>query len=310
MNSNALRYFLEVAEAGSFRRAADSLRIAASAVNRQVSLLEADLHAPLFERSRGRSRLRLTPAGHILVRYARSALNEVERARAEIEALRGLRAGHIVFGMPETFAWEFLPQFLARFHAAYPLISFRSIVANATRIIDLALADEIEVAFLYRASVPGSLEVIASYQRDRYLMVKSDHPLAGRRSVRLADIAPYPIIMPDHGMGTREAYDRVFGKLRVKPNVVLTTTSYELLRSAARVGVGVAIVNDYLVPLHQTRGADVAFIRIRGPVVRPQTLWCCVRRGRKLSVAALAFLDRIKAEFQALQRKPPPPPLT
>lgn len=306
MNSNALRYFLEVADAGSFRRAADSLRIAASAVNRQISLLEAELCAPLFERSRGRSRLRLTAAGQILVRYARAATNELERARNEIAALSGLRAGRVVFATPETFAIEFLPQFLARFHAAHPLISFHVMTANATRTIEMIVAEEIDIAFFYRASAPPpAVEVVASLDRDRYLMVKADHPLAGRRWVRLSDIAEYPVIVPEHGMGTREAYDRAFARLRTKPNAVLTTTSYEMLRSAARVGIGVAIVNDYLVPLHDGRHSDVALIRIRDPIVKPQRLWCGVRRGRKLSAAARTFADLVKAEFHAIQRRSP-----
>ncbi len=305
MNPNALRYFLEVAEAGSFRRAADSLRVAASAVNRQISLLEADLHAPLFERSRGRSRLRLTAAGQVLVRYGRAAMDEVERARYEIEALRGLRAGNIVLGVPETFSREFLPQFLSRFHAAYPRISFRVLVAATSRTIEMALADEIEIALLYHANLPATMEVMASLERARYLMMSAGHPLATRSWVRLAEIADYPLIVPDYGIsGARDVYDRVFSKLRSKPKIVLTTDSYELMRSAAQVGLGLAIVNEYLVPLREERGPDVAFVRIRDSVVKPQRLWCSVRRGRKLSVAALAFVDRIKAEFQAIQRKP------
>ncbi len=304
MNPNALRYFLEVAEAGSFRRAADSLRVAASAINRQISLLEADLHAPLFERSRGRSRLRLTAAGQILVRYGRAAMDEVERARYEIEALRGLRAGNIVLGVPETFSREFLPQFLARFHAAYPRISFRVLVATTSRTIELALADEVEVALVYHANLPAAMEVMASLERARYLMMRADHPLAARRWVRLADIAEYPIIVPDYGIiGARDVYDRVFSKLRAKPKIVLTTDSYELMRSAAQVGLGLAIVNEYLAPLREERGPDVAFVRIRDSAVRPQKLWCSIHRGRKLSVAALAFVDRIKAEFQAIERR-------
>lgn len=304
MNANALRYFLEVADAGSFRRAADSLRIAASAVNRQISLLEADLHAQLFERSRGRSRLRLTAAGQILVRYARAATSELEHARAEIDALNGLRAGRVSITTPETFAIEFLPQSLARFHTAHPLVSFYISTANATRTIERTLADEIDIAFFYRASAPPpGVEVVAALDRNRYLMVKSDHPLAGRRWVRLSDIAGYPLIVPEHGMGTREAYDRAFARLRNRPRAVLTTTSFEMLRSAARVGIGVAIVNDYLAPLHDGRHAGVALIRIRDPVVKPQRLWCCVRRGRKLSAAALALAEHLKAELHAIQRR-------
>jgi DNA-binding transcriptional LysR family regulator len=304
MNPNALRYFLEVAEAGSFRRAADSLRVAASAINRQISLLEADLQAPLFERSRGRSRLRLTDAGQILVRYGRAAMDEVERARYEIGALRGLRAGNIVLGVPETFGGEFLPQFLARFHAAYPRISFRVLVTGTAREIELLLADEVEVALIYHVQLPASIDVMASLDRERYVMMRADHPLAKRRWVRLTDIASYPLIMPDHGIiGAREIYDRIFAKLRVKPQTILTTSSYNLLRSAAQVGLGIAIVNEYLDPLRADRDPDVAFVRIRDSVVKPQKLWCAIRRGRKLSVAAMAFVDRIKTEFQAIQRK-------
>ncbi len=303
MNPNALRYFLEVAAAGSFRRAADSLRVAASAINRQISLLEADMRTPLFERSRGRNRLKLTPAGQILLRYGRAAMNEVEHARYEIAALRGLRAGNIALAVPETFGREFLPQFLSRFHAAYPRVSFHVVAATSSRAIEMAVADEIEIALLYRGSLPASMEVIASLERNRFLMMRSDHPLAARRWVRLADIAPYPIVMPDYSiMGAREVYDRIFAKLRGKPDVVLTTSSYEMLRSATRVGLGVAIVNDYLMPLGESREPGVAFVRIRDSAVKPQRLWCGVRRGRKLSVAALTFVDRMRAEFQAIQR--------
>lgn len=302
MNPNALRYFLEVAEAGSFRRAGESLRVAASALNRQISILEADLGAPLFERSRGRNRLRLTQAGQILTQYARAAVNEIERARYEIDALKGLRAGNIIVGVPETFAREFFPQFLARFSVAYPRISFRMIVANSMRVTELLQADEIEIGFFYRQSPPSSVEVIVSVERERYLMMRADHPLASRRWVRLSEIAPYPIIIPDHGVGSREMYDRVFSKLRIKPRVVLTSSSYEMLRSSARVGLGLAIVNDYLLPLPGKLDLEVALVRIRDSIIKPQTLWCCIRRGRKLAAATLAFAERVKADLEAVRR--------
>jgi DNA-binding transcriptional LysR family regulator len=302
VNPNALRYFLEVAEAGSFRRAGESLRVAASALNRQISRLEADMGAPLFERSRGRNRLRLTEAGQILIQHARLALNEVDRARYDIAALKGLRAGNVDIGGPETFPREFLPQFLAEFSAAHPRISFRLIISNSVGLMELLQSDTIEIAFCYRPSVPPHVEVIGSIERERYLMVRADHPLASRRWVRLADIVSYPIAMPDHGVGSREMYDRVFARLRAKPRVILTSSSYEMLRSAARVGLGVAIVNDPLLPLQDSRDHDVAFVRIRDSVVKPQSLWCCVRRGRKLSVAALAFVDQVRRCFVAMRR--------
>ncbi len=303
MNPNALRYFLEVAEAGSFRRAGDSLRIAASAVNRQVSLLEADLGAALFERGRGRNRLRLTAAGEILARYARTALNEVERARYEIEALQGLRAGNIILGAPETLGREFLPTFLAGFHAAYPRISFRIVADVSPRLIEMLLEDEIEIAFVHLPNLPPAAEVVAQIDRKRYLMTRADHPLAKRSTVRLSDLADVPMVMPDHGTSTRAFYDRIFAKLRVRPRSIVTATSYEMLRSAARVGLGVSIVDKYLMPVQDNADPDVVFIPFRDPIVRPQRLACCVRRGRTLSVASRALIERVKQEFRRLRRK-------
>ena len=81
--STALRYFSQVAESGSFRGAAGTLHIAASAINRQISNLEADLGVKLFERARGPAGLRLTDAGTILQGRLRSAMNELRIANEE-----------------------------------------------------------------------------------------------------------------------------------------------------------------------------------------------------------------------------------
>src|ERR1700710_3137407 len=89
--SQPLRYFYEVAQAGSFRRAAERINVAASALNRQITLLEAELKAPLFERRPGRGKLRLTAAGEVLLHRVRLSMNELAIARSAIEALKGLK---------------------------------------------------------------------------------------------------------------------------------------------------------------------------------------------------------------------------
>src|SRR5687768_16872625 len=144
MSPNAIRYFLAVARTGSFRRAADSLHIAASAVNRQISLLESELGASLFERGRGGNHLKLTSAGEIFLTHARAAAGELEQARAEIEELKGLRTGTIALGAPETFAHDFLPDFLLEFHGRYPRISFNISVASPLALVEQLLQDDIE----------------------------------------------------------------------------------------------------------------------------------------------------------------------
>lgn len=92
---NALRYFAEVVRSGSLRAASERLFVAASAISRQITLLEDEVGVPLLERSRGRAAIKLTAAGECLMRYVAQTDREFERVRAEIESLKGLRKGHM-----------------------------------------------------------------------------------------------------------------------------------------------------------------------------------------------------------------------
>ena len=298
MSSNAIRYFLAVVRAGSFRRAAELLHVSASAINRQISLLERDLGAPLFERSRGRNRLKVTSAGEILLVHARAATSALEEARAQIEALKGLRTGTITLGAPETFAPDFLPDFLMQFHKDHPGISFRISVATPLALAEQLMRDDIEVAMIYNPPVRAAIRVAAPAQKPTCLMVRADHPLAKRSSIKLAECAPYPLVMPEYGTRPRELYDEMLGKAHIEPSWIVTTNSYEMLRAVARAGLGAAIVSDYLVS--RDRARDIVLVPIRD--CPPAVVACCTRSGRELSVAASAFIERVRGLFASFGR--------
>jgi DNA-binding transcriptional LysR family regulator len=298
MSSNAIRYFLAVTRAGSFRRAADHMHVSASAINRQISLLERDLGAPLFERSRGRNRLKVTSAGEILLAHARTATSALEQARAEIEALKGLRVGTITLGAPETFAHDFLPEFLMKFHQEHPGISFNISVATPLALAEQLMRDDIEVAMIYNPPVRAAIRIAAQTQKPTSIMVRADHPLAKKSSIRLAECAPYPLVMPEYGTRPRELYDEMLGKAQVQPSWIVTTTSYEMLRAVAGAGLGAAIISDYLVSRDKVR--DIVLVPIRD--CPPSVVACCTRTGRELSVAASAFVERVREFFAGFNR--------
>ena len=90
MQLSVLRYFLAVARHGSIRQAADELHVAASAISRQIAILEGDYGATLFERhAQG---VRLTLSGEIFAQHARTTLREFERVRSDLDDIRGLNA--------------------------------------------------------------------------------------------------------------------------------------------------------------------------------------------------------------------------
>lgn len=297
LNPNALRYFITVAETGSFRRASDALNIAASAVNRQIVQLEETLEAELFERRGGRNSLRLTAAGEILLLHARAAMHEIKRANEKIYDLKGLRRGSVALGVPETFTRDFVPTMLADFHNQLPGIIFDVTVQPSPHLIKLLMQDEVEVVMTYNPPDMPDLLHVARLVRTTYAMMTDDHPLAQRESVRVADCAQYPMVMPAANSDLRRQYDRVFGRAMVQPVVVFSTNSYEMMRSMARAGIGLALVSKYLAPLNKLDDSGVVYIPVVDRQVEPQHLVVSVRRSRHLSLAATALIERVKVLF-------------
>ncbi len=295
----SLRYFAEVVKAGSIRKASERLHVAASAVSRQLALLEEQLGAPLLERGRGRTALRLTAAGELMVRHVRHADRELDRVRSEIDALKGLRKGHIRFGVPETFVRDVVPTFLERFNARHPGVSFQVEVAASTRLSDMVGADELDVALTFNP-LP-SLRVKHLYERllETCVLMSSKHPLASRPWLTLSDCAEYGLAMPDHTMNAMQIYDDMFAKARIVPRKVLVTNSYELMRAVAETGMAIALANKR--PGDKDMTAQHRYVPIKDRRVKPQRLSICTFEGRNPSPIAAVFIEALIKEFKQME---------
>jgi DNA-binding transcriptional LysR family regulator len=295
----SLRYFAEVVRAGSIRAASDRLYVAASAISRQLGLLEEQLGAPLLERGRGRAALRLTAAGELMVRYVRHSDHELDCVRSEIEALKGLRKGHIRLGIPETFVRDVVPQMLQRFNQRYPGVTYQVEVAGSTKLVELVDRDELDVAVTFNP--PPSLHVKHVFERQltTSVLLAADHPLAQRASLKLSDCAEYGLALPDHTISAKQAYDEMFAKARIRPRKVLVTNSYELLRSVAATGMAITIVNAR--PGERASAPGWRYIPIKDARVKPQRVTVCTFAGRNPSPIAAVFIEQLKQEFDQLE---------
>lgn len=295
-----MHYFAETARCGSFRSAAERLFVAASAISRQVGLLEEDIGAPLFERGRGRKSLRLTTAGEVLMRYVQNVEGELQRVRSDIEALKGLRKGEIRFGMPETFVHNFVPPLLAKFNRLYPAITYQVDVYGTPRLLEMLVADELDVALSFNATPLVGVKHLFELELATQLLVANDHPLASRESVRLSDMADYGLALPDRSLSAKLSYDEMFARAKIKPRVTLVSNSYELLRTVSMEGLSMAIVNERP-SIRKASSAGYRYIPIRDSKVKPQRLTVCMREGRNLPVATLTFIEFLTKELALLE---------
>ncbi|MDE1567530.1 LysR family transcriptional regulator [Aquabacter sp. P-9] len=237
MDDAALRYFLEVVQVGSIAEASARLNVAASAISRQIAKLEADLGTQLFER-RSR-RLVLNAAGELLAQHARRTRLGEEQVVAEIRRLKGLERGLVRVGCTEGFGTDFVPRTIGMFRGTYPGISFEMHVAaprETTRMVSEGIVD-VGLSFGFvpdagiRVELAGSAPLVA--------LMAPDHPLAGRTSVTLAEVADYPVGLSDKDTTARQLFDILCGVEGVVIEPVMTTNYMAGLWSFAEIGGGI-----------------------------------------------------------------------
>jgi LysR family cyn operon transcriptional activator len=232
-----LRYFVAVADAGGFSRAAAQLRLSQPALWRQVRQLENDLGVRLFDRV-GR-RVRLTGHGEDLLAQSRDLL---ARAESLGERARGFGAGQTgvlrVGATPQTL--ESLAGFLAEWARANPGVSLQLIEDGGARLLERLEAGELHLAltfggdprFRWRLLFPGRLLAV----------VPAGHRLARRRTVEVADLVQEALLLLRPGFGSRGWFDAVCRVLHARPRVLLESGAPGTLIALAREGHGIALV--------------------------------------------------------------------
>jgi DNA-binding transcriptional LysR family regulator len=187
-----LEVFREVARRGSLTAAASALGYTQSAVSRQIAALERDTGTRLFDRlARG---MRLTDEGRCLLGHAHAVLERLDAARGDLTALRTLDAGRLRLGAFDTAEAALLPRALAAFRAEHPRVVLSLAQANTPELLAALSAGELDLAIV--SVYPGADPIDKTRYALRLLAedpllvaLARDHPLAGARRLRLADLA-------------------------------------------------------------------------------------------------------------------------
>ncbi len=223
-----LRYVDEVARAGSIRKAADQLNVTASAVNRRIMDLEEELGTQLFERRpRG---VRLTAAGEVFVHYLRQQNGDVERMKSQIEDLKGLRRGTVRIACSQALALDFLPRAIAEFRARHPMVAFEVKIADHEQAMTALAAYTVDLVLVFRPPFLANFQPLMSLEQRIVAVMAADHPLAGKRAVRLRDCAAYPVALPERSIGGRQLLEEVMARSGLSFNIAAESNSFEFLR--------------------------------------------------------------------------------
>ena len=229
MNLFQLRYFVTLAKMQHYTKAAHELCITQPSLSHAISQLEVELGVALFEKS-GRNTT-LTSFGEEFLLCANRTLATLDSGVSSLQ--RSARGdGLIRLGMLRSLGVDFIPRLASQYLAAHP---------------------EHEVRFTFDTG---------STREDLVLIVPSQHPLAVKKSVTLAETLAYPQIYFSHGSGMRDVVDHLFSQINVSPQIAYETEEAEVIAGLAAQGFGIAVVPymDLLLKL------DVKILQISAPV--------------------------------------------
>ncbi|MBO2453018.1 LysR family transcriptional regulator [Actinomadura barringtoniae] len=292
-----LRLLAELHRRGTIAAVAEALSYSPSTVSHQLSELQREAGATLFERD-GR-RLRFTEAAHVLARHADAILERVERAEAEVAAAAGAVTGVVRIGAFQTAARLLAPALadLARQHPGLRLETQISepdytLQALERREFDLAVIDEYESS---RRPRPGGLAFEELHVENVRLVVPSDHPCARLPSVSLNDLeseiwAGGP---PDtsHGRMVRD----VCRRHGFAPDLRHQSSDALSLLALIASGQAVTLLADLARP---EREPGVAAVTVAGPPVVRRVL-TAVREGSLARPALRAVRDGLARAVRA-----------
>jgi len=236
-----LRYFLAVAETLHFSKAARRLGMAQPPLSQQIKRLEQMLGYALFERTtRG---VKLTAAGQLLARRARSTMEKVDEDFAQVRRLGRGEEGTLTVGFSGSVMFTELPAAIQSFRRRYPKVELRLRELVTSAQIAALLNGQIDLAFL-RDGDPTDGIRITTLLKERYVAVLPEaHPLARRKTLGVKALADEPFIMFARRMGPL-AYDRTIAcceRSGFRPKIVQDAPQWLTLVRLVAAGLGVTL---------------------------------------------------------------------
>ncbi|MFP3497082.1 transcriptional regulator CynR [Pseudomonas sp. SIMBA_059] len=294
MLARHIQYFLAVAQHAGFTKAAEALHVSQPALSQQIRQLEESLGAQLFDRS-GR-KTRLTDAGEVYLRYALRAAQELQQGQRAIHDVGDLSRGSLRIAFTPTFTTYLVGPLMEAFHRRYPNITLSLHEVAQEALERQLLADELDVGIAFDEVHVQDIEATPLLVETLALVVGSQHPLVGERTIGLPALNAESLILLSQAFATREQIDRYFNQHGIRPRVVMEANVIGALIEGVR-----RTTLSTLLPAAIAR-AHPGLVAIElGPQRLQRTAVLMQRKGVYPSAAARAFRGVAEEVASALE---------
>lgn len=241
MNLQQLQYFKVISQTKNFTTASNILSITQPALSKAISKLEEELDVQLFERE-GRN-IKITKYGEVFLKYAESALNDIEKGIEKIHDMKTNNDNIISIASTYCIGATFIPFLISNFINSHIQTRFNFNNQSTEEIfkdlkyerVDLGFFDSIEKIDKY-----SEIETILVKKEEYVLIVPKNHRLANREEVELKELKDeYFIAYNDRNNEKKISYSELIG---YTPKIAVEPTEATMLASLVAAGAGIAII--------------------------------------------------------------------
>jgi len=226
MDFKQIAYFVQVAELGSFTRAAAVLGVAQPALSRQVRALEVELRQALFERN-GRG-VTLTTAGSLLLAHGRGLLQQLERVRQDLADHRGAAAGVLSIGLPPSVSRLLAAPLVGAFKQRFPRARLGIVEGLSTHTLEWLAQGRLDCAVVYNATPSPAIHLQALGQEPLFLITARPGRAGAKllaAAINLRQLATRELVIPSRPHAIRMRLETVLAEVGLRPRIGLEIES-------------------------------------------------------------------------------------
>jgi DNA-binding transcriptional LysR family regulator len=293
--------FCEVASRSSFSKAAEAHNMSQSSASHAVNALERRLGKQLIDRSK--RPLELTPAGRIYYEGCREMLRAFRALEDRVQGLENRVSGIVRVSAIYSVGLLQMEALIRRFEEAYPDVEVRVEYRHPDEVYEAVRLGESHIGLVSFPRDGGEFASIPWQNQEMVVVVPPTHRFASMEAVKAADLEGEDFVTFDSGLAVRRQIDRWLRSAGVSVSVVHAFDNVENAKRAVEIGAGIALLPRPTLNRELELGSLVAVPLSDARWSRPMGI--VHRRHKKLSAAAMSFVELLRSEAQPPGDKEP-----
>lgn len=223
-------------------KTAESFFTSQPGVSRQIRLLEEELKVEIFERH-GRLLTGITPIGQKILKVAAEITDKVESIKSIAEEYVNEADGYLGIATTHTQARYVLPKTIMRFTEKHDSVTLNLKQGNPYQVCEMVSKGAVDISIASEAMEHFSnLITLPCYSWNRVVLVKRGHPIEQEAKLSLETLSKFPLVTYENGFTGRYQLDKAFQNANLTPNIILTASDADIIKSYVKMDLGVGII--------------------------------------------------------------------